>query len=93
MIKGYTRVTSTTRTLIDHIITSNPDRIATAGSYETCLSNHNIVYTVYKLKTKRAPPKLIIVNDYKSINKDNLQRDLHSAPWNFIDIFDNDDAF
>ena len=63
VIKGYTRVTSTTRTLIDHIITSNPDRIATTGSYETCISDHNIVYTVYKLKTKRAPPKLIIVND------------------------------
>ena len=36
LIKDYTMVTSTTRTLIDHIITY-PDRIATAGSYETCI--------------------------------------------------------
>ena len=51
------------------------------------------MYTVFKLKTKRAPPKLITVNDYKSINKDNLQRELQSAPWNLIDIFDDaDDA-
>lgn len=93
VIKGYTRITSSTKSLIDHIITSNPDRIITAGSFETCISDHNIVYAVYKLKTKRAPPKLITVNDYKSINKKDLQYDLQSAPWDLIDMFDDvDDA-
>lgn len=49
------------------------------------------LHTVSKLK--RAPPKLITVKDYKSINKENLQCDLQSAPWNLSDIFDNaDDA-
>lgn len=75
------------------MITSNPDRVVTAGSYEACIPDHNIVYAVYKLKTKRPHPKLITINDYKSIGKVNLQRDLQSAPWNLIDIFDDaDDA-
>lgn len=91
VVKIYTRITSSTKTLIDHIITSNPDRIKTASSFETCISDHNIVYAVYKLKTKKAPPKIITVNE--SINKADLQYELQSAPWDLIDLFDDvDDA-
>lgn len=93
MVKGYTRITSSTKTLIEHIITSNPYCISTAGSFETCISDHSIMYTVYKLKTKRVSPKLITVNDYKSINKKELKYDLQSAQSDLIDIFnDVDDA-
>ena len=93
VIKGYSRVTASSKTLIDHIITSNPDRAITAGSFETCISDHNNGYAVFKLKTERTPQKLITVSDYKSINKADIQRDLQSAPWNLFDIFnDVDDA-
>ena len=91
VIKNYTRITRTSRTLIDHAITAATNKVIISGSYESCISDHNLIYVVYKLYVKPVPPKLITVKNYRNIDTAQLQRDFYSTPWDLIDLFDDED--
>ena len=93
IIKDPTRITCRSCTLIDHIYVTNTSRVSNSGSFDSCISDHNLVFTTYNLKSKRKPPKLITIKDYKNINMDVLRQDLDTSPWDLIDLFDEvDDA-
>ena len=81
--------------MIDHIYVTNTSRVSNSDSFDNCISDHNLVFTTYNLKSKRKPPKLITIKDlYKNINMDVLRQDLDTSPWDLIDLFDEvDDAF
>ena len=42
LIKAPTRITSSTSTLIDHILTSSSEKVVQAGIIKTSLSNHQL---------------------------------------------------
>ena len=54
LIKAPTRITSSTSTLIDHILTSSSEKVVQAGITETSLSAHQLIFCTRK--TKRAKP-------------------------------------
>ena len=91
VIKDYTRITPKSKTLIDHAITSNPERIVNCGSFPTCISDYNLIFAIYNLWPKRPPPKLITIQDFKNANIKDLKLDFASVPWNLIDMFDDPD--
>lgn len=53
MIKGPTRITRQTKTLIDMAFTNRPERITRTYNLITGLSDHNMTLTVRKLTKKR----------------------------------------
>lgn len=49
MVKGPTRVTRTSKTMIDLIVTNRPERITRTYNLLTGLSDHNMIMVVWKL--------------------------------------------
>ena len=56
-----TRITSSTRTLIDHIFTIKPDIITNHGVLHVGISDHSLIDATHKHNTLKADPKLLTV--------------------------------
>lgn len=90
LISDATRITPSSNTLIDVILSSIPSRVTNSGSYCSCISDHNLVFaTLQVVSYQKRFPKLITVKNYKNVDLNNLKRDIESAPWQLIDIFDD----
>ena len=63
-----TRVTATSSTLIDHIISSKPEMIKETKCLELGISDHMLVYVSLVTKVKRPPPKIINARTYSKFN-------------------------
>jgi endonuclease/exonuclease/phosphatase family metal-dependent hydrolase len=63
LITDATRVTETTRTLVDVILVNNDHRITDSGVVSVSLSDHYLVYCVLKSGITKAQPKTI---EYRS---------------------------
>ena len=59
VINDYTRVTGTTKTCIDHIMTNRPDCVFKSGVINCGISDHDSVYMIKKLRVPipKLPPK------------------------------------
>ena len=80
---------------MDVALTSVPANVTNSGSFNTCISDHNLIFATlqFSSKLRKSIPKLITVRNYKNIDdKPNLKSDLESIPWHLIDIFDPDDS-
>ena len=53
MIKEAIRTTSDTKSLVDHIATVLPDRIASSGVIPCGISDHDVVYAVRTMRIPR----------------------------------------
>ena len=53
LILSPTRVTMTSSSLLDIILSSNPDEHTESGVYKTMLSDHYLIYTCIKTNTKK----------------------------------------
>ena len=89
IIKDPTRITATSETLIDHIITSIPKKILESGCFDPGLSDHNIVYAVLSLNKSNSKPLIKTVRSFKNCNTEKLINDMKSVPWHVIEIFDD----
>ena len=49
MIDEATRVTMTTSSLIDHIVTNTPEKISDSGVIHTGISDHSLVFAIRKI--------------------------------------------
>ena len=66
LIDVPTRVTVSTQTLIDHIYTTNPEKHVLSGVFNTALSDHYLIFTVYgEDKPTTASKKIIQWRDFK----------------------------
>ena len=81
LINEPTRVDYRSSSLLDWILVSNPDRIVKSGVMSYCLSDHSIIFCVWKIKVPRSPPKFITFRQCKHINEDNFIYDLISINW------------
>lgn len=68
-IKEATRVTENTKTLIDVMLASHPERYATCGDLYLGVSDHDLVYAVRKKKLTRPKPREIEYRSMKRFNE------------------------
>ena len=68
LISSPTRVTTTSSSLIDLILTTCPDKHLTSGVYTTSFSDHFLIYSVVKLSTDSRKHKEIRFRNYKNID-------------------------
>ena len=61
LIKEPTRVTETSSTLIDVIMTSSIDLVERSGVLKSHVSDHYLVYALLKLKISKPPPSYVKV--------------------------------
>ncbi|KAJ4427170.1 hypothetical protein ANN_24786 [Periplaneta americana] len=80
-----THHTATTETLIDLIITNNPDRIVTSGQLPVPgISAHDLIFAEYSLQCPKAAAKFITYRDLEHVDDDQLISDAMELPWHTI---------
>ena len=90
-IDNPTRVTKTSKSLIDVLLTSHAECYATSGSLHLGLSDHDLIFTVRKNKNSRPKPRLIEFRSMKNFNLPDFLADLKRVPWSSAYTFDNAD--
>ena len=86
LITEATRITNRSRTLIDHYITSTPEKVNFSGVIHTGISDHSLIYGIRKLNSIENTHKKenkIEVRNMKRFNKEHFNADL-THPWEQI---------
>ena len=91
VINEPTRVTPTTSSLIDLIVTTRKDVVTSSAAVPLGLSDHNLIYATLRLKNKRPPPTIIKTRDYKKLDEMVFHRDISTAPFDVGSVFDDPD--
>ena len=87
LITEATRITNRSRTLIDHYITSTPEKFNFSGIIHTSISDHSPIYGIRKLNSiqnTRKKENRIEVRNMKRFNKEHFNADLLAQPWEKI---------
>ena len=90
-ITEATRVTEKSKSLIDVILASHPERFATSGNLHLGVSDHDLVFTVRKQKIPRQKAREIEYRSMKNLNEKELLEELEQVPWDSAYIFEDVD--
>ena len=87
-IKDPTRITPTSKTLLDIIITKMDDtKTIDSGVLHLGISDHSLVYLCRKVSVPKSKPKIVETRQFKFFDNDYFQQDLiatHLTPRNYI---------
>jgi len=92
LIAEPTRLTSTSKSLLDWALVSHPERIIKSGVLPDNFSDHHMIYCIWKISIQRLPPKFIKIRQTKFFNRDQFINDLHQINWyrlNLIPFIDD----
>ena len=93
LIKEPTRITDTSKTLIDLIFVFNKHRFIKSGVVLLSISDHSMVYCILEVGVTKVKPRIIEFHSYKSYDRDAFLKDLNNVPWHLVYNEDNvDDA-
>ena len=84
LIDAPTRVTTTTQTLIDHIYSTNPEKHTESGVFNTSISDHYLIFTVYGEDRPFTPKKVIQWRDFKNFDLAKFTETLTRMPFKCI---------
>jgi hypothetical protein len=82
--KQATRITNTSSTLIDLIVTNNESLISKTRTLDVRISDHMLVYAEVRKKIRRPPPKIIRSRNFKSSMRETLYVTLNRLPGRFV---------
>ena len=87
-----TRITKTSSTLIDLMLTSNPENVKMHGVVDTPgISDHCLTFMAYSLKKPKFKPKIVTKRDFGNFEENLFIKDMERAPWgNILAVDDND---
>ncbi|CAB4042704.1 Hypothetical predicted protein, partial [Paramuricea clavata] len=79
LIQEPTRITPTTSTLLDVILTNKADMFDHSGVIDLGLSDHTLIYGFLKPKVKRYPMKIISFRRAVKMNELEMKKDMEEA--------------
>ena len=90
LVSEATRVTSVSKTLIDHIYSNCPENVTSIDVPKIGLSDHFPIFFTRKMHVQ--PPKgkhyTISYRSFKNFDEAKFVNDLKNVPWDIIHIFD-----
>lgn len=86
LIREPTRVEGNSRSLLDWILVTHPNRIADSGVLSDCFSDHSVIFCIWKIRLPHLPPKIIKVRQFKNMNNDAFIQDLLCINWNRMEL-------
>ena len=95
LITEGTRITNRSCTLIDHYVTSMPEKINLSGVIHTGISDHSLIYGIRKINpiiSSRKKAKKIEVRNMKRFNQHHFNEDLLAQPWEQIVLQSDTDS-
>ena len=91
LVSEATRVTSVSKTLIDHIYSNCPENVTSIDVPKIGLSDHFPIFFTRKMHVQ--PPKgkhyTISYRSFKNFDEAKFVNDLKNVPWDIIHIFDD----
>ena len=92
MITEVTRVTSDTRTLIDHIASNKPHCISSGGVISGSISDHDAAFVPRSMRIPKLPKnsRIVTVRKYKKSDLAAFRRDLHEIQFDEIRSISSD---
>ena len=91
VIKSPTRITKNSTSLLDLVITNPYLNCLKSGSLDLGISDHHLVYGVFALTKSKLKAKIAFVEDYKSLDLNELKADMARAPWHVIGALEDID--
>lgn len=91
VITQPTRITETSKTLIDPSTVSNRNKVVKAGVFDTGIADYRLIYTSLKLSRTRVPPIIREVIDWKNCDQDAFKEQVVLAPRHACNVFENID--
>lgn len=92
IIKEPTRITQKTQTLIDLFITSKKELIQESGVIHLGISDHSLIYGVYKILVEKEKPVFKKVKNFKGMDLAAFNKSLEDAPWSVCSVFEDVDG-
>ena len=89
LINTPTRVTETSKSILDVILASDTRQVQTATVMESSISDHDLVYVTLRLKKARSKPVYITTRSFKHYSPIDFSNDVSLAPWSIVDVFDD----
>ena len=87
-----TRVTATSSTLIDLMLTSNSENVKTHGVVDTPgISDHCLTFMAYSIKKPKFRPKIVTKRDFRNFDSEKFKADMSVAPWGNIEAVEDND--
>ncbi|XP_032237174.1 uncharacterized protein LOC116618025 [Nematostella vectensis] len=87
LINEPTRITIDSKSLIDHFVTSSPDKINSSGVIHIGPSDHSLIYGIRKInpyRCARDKAKTIEIRNFKHFDQQKFVKDLLTQSWEQI---------
>ena len=91
LIKDFTRITETSKTIIDLAFVSKPDKIYSSGVHSLGLSDHNLIYLIRRNKKVKVPPKIVKSTCFKNFNGHDFIETIRKTNWDQVTSCNNVD--
>ena len=91
VIKQPTRVTASTKSLIDLSTVSEKEKVLKLGVFETGIADHRLNYSILRLSKTICPPVTKEIIDWKKCNVRNFKEEIRLVPWHSCQVFDDID--
>ena len=91
LIDRPTRVTMTSRSLLDVVMVSNKDIVKTSGVLDLTISDHYLMYIVLDMKVPKPPPTYITTRSFKNYTADQFSSDIAQVPLETVELMDSVD--
>ena len=88
MITEATRITIKSETLLDVILTNNPDMFKECGTFNPEISDHNLIYGIMEESVNQCKPKTIVFRSMKKLDVKEFNEEIHNAPWSVGETYD-----
>ena len=84
MINEPTRITLSSRTLIDLCLINTPSHVVDAGVLSLSISDHSLIYAIRKAHYVQGVPKTVHIRSMKQFNREHYLRDLEQKNWHNV---------
>lgn len=89
LINSPTRITESSQSLIDVIMTTNKEIVTSSRVLALSISDHNLIYLLLNLKVCRAKPSYVSIKSYKNYNPTRFLEDFQFTPFHMVHFFDD----
>ncbi|KAJ8733365.1 hypothetical protein PYW08_001663 [Mythimna loreyi] len=70
-----------TPSLLDLILVSDPNKVATHGQLPAPFSYHDLIYLSYKIRPPKRKAKFLFLRSFKNVNLEHLRADVGGIDW------------
>ena len=87
LIDQATRITMTTSSLIDHIVTNTPKKISDSGVIHTGINDHSLIFAIRKISITNKQENTIEIRNMKNSMNIILSKNFRNSTGNIYTLF------